>query len=185
MPGAACALASFWLTCTPLRAAEAASSRQTTNVVAIVAPALTGESWLNVANGGTNAAPSLKGKVTIVHFWTFGCINCRHNLPYYHRWQKAFAAKPLQIIGIHTPETESERDPVNVARKVKELAITYPVLLDSQRVNWNHWQQSVWPAIYLVDKRGQVRYAWEGELEYNGADGYAKMIRLIEALLRE
>lgn len=174
-----------WLQPARTRGAEAASLDRSTNGVAIPAPELTGQTWLNLGKGASNSAPSFTGKVTIVHFWTFGCINCQHNLPYYSRWQKAFPPGVVQIIGIHTPETDGERDPKNVTRKVKDLAITYPVLLDPQRENWNRWQQNLWPAIYLVDKRGRVRYAWEGELEYNGADGYAKMTRLIKALVRE
>ena len=82
------------------------------------------------------------------------------------------------------PETEAERDPANVAKKVKELGIAYPVLLDSDRQNWNRWQQRIWPAIYLIDKQGRVRYLWEGELEYQNAGGEAKMNRLIAELLR-
>jgi len=151
----------------------------------VVAPELSGQSWLNLPKGDSLSWSSRKGKVTIVHFWTFDCINCQRNLPYYRRWQERFARSGVQIVGIHTPESDSERDPARVARKVKSLAITYPVLLDAARENWDRWQQRLWPAVYLVDKQGRVRYAWEGELEYAGAEGYAKMTRLIEALLRE
>lgn len=156
-----------------------------TNAISAPAPEFAAGSWLNLPATATNMPPSLKGKVTVVHFWTFGCINCQHNLPYYDRWQKNLGPLGLQIVGIHTPETPGERDPANVRRKVKELHITYPVLLDPESRNWQQWQQSVWPSVYLVDKRGRVRFAWEGELEYNGADGFAKMTRLIRALLAE
>jgi thiol-disulfide isomerase/thioredoxin len=123
--------------------------------------------------------------VTIVHFWTYGCINCRRNLPTYNRWQQRYSAKGVLVIGIHSPETDAESKPANVARKVKELGITYPVFLDPKRSNWNRWHQRVWPTIYLVDKHGRVKYAWEGELEYQGAGGEAKMTRLIETMLKE
>jgi len=156
-----------------------------TNAVAVPAPEFAAGTWLNLPASATNAPPSLRGKVTVVHFWTFGCINCRHNLPYYDRWQKNLGPLGLQIVGIHTPETPGEREPANAMRKVKELHITYPVLLDPESRNWQQWQQSVWPAVYLVDKRGRVRFAWEGELEYNGTGGFAKMTRLIRALLAE
>jgi len=179
------ALALAWLTAASARGAEASATTLATNLATVAAPELIGQAWLNGAKNASLSAPSLKGKVTILHFWTFDCINCRHNLPYYQRWQRAFPGSSVQIIGIHTPETERERAAENVAQKVKDLAITYPVLLDPQRENWNRWQQRIWPAIYLVDKRGHVRYVWEGELEYQGAGGYAKMTRLIEALARE
>jgi len=150
-----------------------------------LAPELTGDSWLNLAKGSTLSLASRKGKVTIVHFWTFGCINCKRNLAAYERWWKRFADVGVVVIGIHTPETEAERDPANAARKVKELGISYPVLLDSDHQNWNRWQQHIWPAIYLIDKQGRARFLWEGELEYQHAGGEAKMTQHILDLLRE
>jgi thiol-disulfide isomerase/thioredoxin len=151
----------------------------------VAAPELTGDAWLNVPEGSRLSLASRKGKVTILHFWTFDCINCKHNLPAYDRWEKRFAAKGVLVIGVHTPETAAERNPANVARKVKELGISYPVLVDSDHENWRRWQQRLWPTVYLIDKQGRVRYGWEGELEYQGAGGEAKMTGLIEALLKE
>ncbi len=86
---------------------------------------------------------------------------------------------------MHTPETPAERERANVEKKLKELEITHPVLLDPDGINWKRWGQQWWPTVYLVDRRGFVRYRWEGELEYQGADGTAKMSRRIEELLRE
>jgi peroxiredoxin len=166
-------------TCTPLLAGESSQPS-----AGFLAPELTGDSWLNLPKGSTLSLASRKGKVTIVHFWTFGCINCKRNLAAYDRWWKRFAGNGVVVIGIHTPESEAERDPANVAKKVKELGIAYPVLLDPDRQNWNRWQQRIWPAIYLIDKQGRVRYLWEGELEYQKAGGVAKMTQLIMDLLR-
>ena len=106
----------------PLRAAEGLPP------VGVMAPELTGKVWLNLPSGQTLSLASRKGKVTILHFWTYGCINCRRNLPAYDRWHKRFASKGVVVIGIHSPETEGERDLANVTRKVKELGIAYPVL---------------------------------------------------------
>jgi thiol-disulfide isomerase/thioredoxin len=150
-----------------------------------LAPELVGNAWLNLTNGGRLTLASRKGKVTVVHFWTFDCMNCKHNLPYYLQWRRRFALEGLEVIGIHTPETAAEGDPANVARKVKELGIDYPVLLDPGRANWDRWQQRCWPAIYLLDKQGRVRYCWEGELEYRDAGGNSKMTSLIQGLLSE
>jgi len=152
---------------------------------AIPAPELTGKAWLNVPDGSRLSLSSRKGKVTILHFWTYGCINCRRNLPAYDRWHKRFASKGVLVIGIHSPETKAEANPANVAQKVKELGIAYPVLIDSDRQNWNRWRQRVWPAVCLIDKQGRVRYGWEGELEYRGAGGEAKLTRCVEAWLKE
>ena len=173
------ALGLLWPPCTPLLAGEGSQPS-----AGVVAPELTGDSWLNLPKGSTLSLASRKGKVTIVHFWTFGCINCKRNLPAYDRWWKRFAGNGVVVIGIHTPESEAERDPANVAKKVKELGIAYPVLLDPDRPNWNRWHQRIWPAIYLIDKQGRVKYLWEGELEYQNAGGEAKMTRLILELLR-
>ena len=95
----------------------------------VAAPELTGP-WLNVPRGTSLTMQSRRGRVTIVHFWTFGCINCKRNLPYYARWQQQFGGRGVAVIGIHTPETASERNVTNVINQVKELGITYPVLLD-------------------------------------------------------
>ena len=147
------------------------------------APELSGDSWLNVPEGARLSLAARKGKVTIVHFWTFGCINCKRNLAAYDRWWKRFADKGVVVIGVHTPETEAERSAANVTNKVKELGIAYPVLLDNDRQNWNRWQVRCWPTVYLVDKQGRARYCWEGELEYQQAGGEAKLTGMIQELL--
>ncbi len=146
---------------------------------------LTGGPWLNTANSQPITMASRRGKVTILHFWTFGCINCQRNLPIYARWQKRYANRDVTVIGIHTPETEEERETENVIRYLKQNGITYPVLIDREGKNWRRWGQRYWPTVYLIDKKGKIRYAWEGELEWNGAGGEAKMSQLIEALLKE
>ena len=148
------------------------------------APKLSGKEsdWLNT---GGKKLEFERGRVYVVEFWTFGCINCQRNLAAYARWQKRFEKERLTIIGIHSPETDAEKKTENVVEQVKKLGITYPVLLDQSLVNWNHWQQQIWPAIYLVDKRGQVRYRWLGELEWKNAGGEATMGKAIQKLLSE
>ena len=151
----------------------------------VPAPELLGKAWLNATNANSLTWHARRGKVTIVHFWTFDCINCRHNLPFYDAWEQDYGPRGVAVIGIHTPETDAERDPVNVAKKVKALGLSYPVLVDAQHANWDRWQQRCWPTVYLVDKQGRVRYAWEGELDNQGAGGDAKMRKLIEDLIEE
>ena len=173
-------LALLALTAVPPLAAEPAPLAG-----AVAAPELLGDSWLNLPKGTQLSLASRKGKVTVLHFWTYGCINCKRNLPAYDRWQKRFAAKGVVVIGIHSPETQAERNPANVAKKVKEFGITYPVLIDSELKNWNRWQQRAWPAICVIDKQGRARYGWEGELGSPGAGMEARLTQLIEALLKE
>lgn len=154
-------------------------------VLDLPAPELVGTSWINVPDKLPLKLASRKGKVTIVHFWTIGCINCKHNLPIYTRWQKKFAKRGVEIIGVHTPETDEEKITSNVTREVKKLGITYPVLIDKNGENWKKWNQQFWPTVYLIDKHGHVRAYWEGEMEWNNGGGEAVMSDKIEALLKE
>lgn len=147
------------------------------------APELVGSRWVNTPHPITLA--SLKGKVTILHFWTYGCINCRRNIPAYNHWQKQFAGKDVALIGVHTPETPGEALPARVKAHIRDYGITYPVLVDSKNVNWNRWNQQFWPTIYLLDKQGRIRYRWEGELEYDGQKGTQTVARLVDQLLAE
>lgn len=149
------------------------------------APELVGGLWLNTPKSRPVPLASRWGKVTVVHFWTFECINCRHNLPIYTRWHRQFAAKDVVIIGVHTPETDPERETINVTRATHQLGIEYPVLIDAETLNWSRWHQQYWPAVYLIDKQGRIRYRWVGEMNYGKVAGEAVMTRLIEELLDE
>ncbi|HEX8237678.1 MAG TPA: peptide-methionine (R)-S-oxide reductase MsrB [Abditibacteriaceae bacterium] len=154
-----------------------------------VAPELVGGPWLNTPDKQPVSLSSRRGKVTVVQFWAFDSSGCQANLPSYARLQKKFEKQGVTIIGIHTPQSDSERDPKNVARCVQELGITYPILIDSASDNWRRWNQQDWPTIYLIDKNGHLRYRWIGELEHNRAGGQAsgeaKITRLVEGLLKE
>lgn len=147
------------------------------------APELAGISrWIN---SQPLALENLRGKVVVLHFWTFGCINCRHNLPYYNRWRKDFPVDQLEIIGVHTPEFDQEADLNNVAQEVKRLGIEYPVAVDNDRAAWRAYKNRYWPAIYLIDRTGHVRYRWDGELEYEHAGGDKILRDRINRLLAE
>lgn len=154
-------------------------------VIDVPAPELAKGIWLNTVGGKPISLASRRGKVTVVEFWTFGCINCMRNLPIYARWQQQFKKNDVVVIGIHTPETQGERDPANVVRFIKKNKITYPVLLDAQGQNWRRWDQQFWPTVYLLDKHGNVRYRWEGELEWQNAGGEQIMADRIRELLQE
>lgn len=153
----------------PILSAQAATQK---------APELVGKSWLNTDKPISLAGR--KGKVTVVEFWTFDCSNCRANLPVYAQWAKKWSSDEVEIIGVHTPELPQERDPKNVAQKVKELGITYPVLIDGKNENWNRWNQRYWPAIYVVDGEGVVREKWEGELQGNAPAFTAKIQKIVD-----
>jgi thiol-disulfide isomerase/thioredoxin len=149
------------------------------------APELVGSSWINTPRDQPITLASRKGSVTIVEFWTFSCINCRRNLPAYAQWSRDLASMGVKVIGIHTPETERESVRANVEREIARLDIQYPILLDTDHANWDRWHQQFWPAIYVIDKKGTIRYRWEGELEYNHAGGTNKIAELVRQLVAE
>jgi peroxiredoxin len=127
----------------------------------------------------------LSGKVVVVHFFAFGCINCIHNYPSYRKWQEELTSQNVVLIGIHTPETTAEHNAETLARKLKEEKLTFPVLVDNDLANWNAWGNNVWPAVYLIDKQGYFRSFWPGELNWEGRDGEGQMRKQIEKLLAE
>jgi peroxiredoxin len=127
----------------------------------------------------------LRGHVVVIHFYTFGCVNCQHNYPAYRAWTETFAPKGVTIIGIHTPETRGERDVAQVRARAADSGLTFPILVDNDRRNWNAWGNGVWPAMFLVDKKGYVRSGWLGELNWQGAGGQRLLTQRIETLLSE
>ena len=151
-----------------------------------VAPELVGSAsqWLGTGGKALTLA-SRRGKVTIVEFFAFQCSNCRANEPAYKSWATKWKNRGVEVVGVHTPELEAERDPKNVATFARENGLTFPILLDGNSANWKRWNQKFWPTIYVVDGQGRVRFKWEGELESGGAKGTAKVEAQVEAILAE
>ncbi len=141
------------------------------------APELLGKAWLNT-NKPLRLA-TLRGQVLLLEFWTFGCINCIHTLPYVQEWYTKYQNKGLMVIGNHFPEFGYERDIQNVAASLKERGITYPIVQDNDGATWNVYQQRYWPTIYLIDKAGHLRYRSIGE------GGYENIELAINDLLEE
>ena len=108
----------------------------------------------------------LRGKVVLVDFWTYSCINCLRTLPYLESWDARYRSKGLVILGVHSPEFEFEHSLGNVRAAVKRLGVRYPVALDNDFATWNAYQNQYWPADYLIDRRGHVRDAHFGEGAY-------------------
>ena len=147
------------------------------------APALHGEGeWINSA---PLSSETLRGKVVALHFYAFGCINCQRNFPWYKQWHEAYSRRGLVVLGIHTPETQRERDVESVRRAAKENGLEYPIVIDGDKKNWDAWGNSMWPATYLIDKQGRVRAWWLGELDWQGAGGQKLLQARIEDLLKE
>ncbi|WGS44502.1 thioredoxin family protein [Burkholderia sp. JSH-S8] len=117
-----------------------------------------------------NSAPlklsELRGKVVLVDFWTYSCINCIHTIPYVNEWYRKYRDQGLVVIGVHTPEYPFERDARNVADALGRFGIRYPVAQDNRYDTWNAYGNRYWPALYLVDANGRIVYTRFGEGQY-------------------
>jgi cytochrome c biogenesis protein CcdA/thiol-disulfide isomerase/thioredoxin len=132
--------------------------------------------WLNSEPLTIDA---LRGKVVLIDFWTYSCINCLRTLPHVRAWDEAYRDDGLVVVGVHTPEFAFERDAGNVRRAVRDLGVEYPVALDNEYGTWTAWSNRYWPAKYFIDRRGHVRYAHFGE------GGYEESERVLRRLLAE
>jgi cytochrome c biogenesis protein CcdA/thiol-disulfide isomerase/thioredoxin len=121
----------------------------------------------------------LKGKVVLIDFWTYSCINCLRSVPYVEAWWEKYKNDGLVVIGVHTPEFAFEKDPANVAKSLTDLKITYPVAVDSNYAIWKAFKNNYWPAHYFIDAQGVIRYHHFGEGEYDESE------EVIQQLLRE
>ena len=132
--------------------------------------------WLNFS---PLSAKELRGKVVLVNFWTYSCINSLRELPYTKAWAAKYKDAGLVVIGVHAPEFAFERDPANVKNAVSDLKIPYPIPIDSSHSIWQAFRNQYWPADYFVDAKGRIRYHHFGEGDY------AKSERVIQTLLKE
>jgi cytochrome c biogenesis protein CcdA/thiol-disulfide isomerase/thioredoxin len=146
------------------------------------APELGGiTAWLN--SPPLNIA-HLKGKVVLIDFWTYSCINCLRTLPYLKDWYAKYKDKGLVIIGVHTPEFDFEKNLENVSNAVIRYGIQYPVALDNQFLTWRRFNNHYWPAHYLIDKKGNVVYQHFGEGEYDVMENNLRFLLGIDQLIR-
>jgi len=132
--------------------------------------------WLNSA---PLTGEQLRGKVTLVYFWTYSCINCIRTLPYLRAWADKYKDQGLTVVGVHTPEFAFEKSPENVSRAINDFRIGFPVAIDSNYRIWNAFHNSYWPAAYFVDANGNIRHHQFGEGDYATSE------RVIQALLAE
>jgi cytochrome c biogenesis protein CcdA/thiol-disulfide isomerase/thioredoxin len=142
-----------------------------------VMPSLTGAvEWLN---GPPLTAEGLRGKVVLIDFWTFGCINCKNALPHVREWHRKYKDQGLVVIGVHSPEFAFEKSIPNVKRALSDLDVPFPVAVDNNFTIWRAFNNNYWPAHYFVDAQGQVRFHHFGEGEYDKSE------QVIQQLLDE
>lgn len=161
----------------PTGAADTKATAEGRLPVEGVLPPLTGAvTWLN---SPPLTPQALRGKVVLVDFWTYSCINCLRSLPYVKAWAAKYADQGLVVIGVHTPEFAFEKDIGNVRRAVKDLGVTYPVAVDNNAAIWQAFNNQYWPAHYLIDAQGRIRAHFFGEGDYDKSE------RAIQQLLAE
>ncbi|MDP1880692.1 MAG: cytochrome c biogenesis protein DipZ [Parachlamydiaceae bacterium] len=140
-------------------------------------------------NAWINSAPltleNLKGKVVLIDFWTYSCINCIRTFPYLRDWYEKYQNKGFVIIGVHTPEFEFEKDEANVKAAVKRFELKYPVAMDNQYKTWQAYANSYWPAHYLIDQNGMVRQVHFGEGKYLETENAIRSLLDLPALSKE
>ncbi len=143
----------------------------------IPAPEFAGiDKWLN---SDPLTIQQLRGKVVLVDFWTYTCINCINTLPHVKSWHAKYKDQGLVVVGVHTPEYPFERNTDNVRTAIKRFDIKYPVAQDNRYTTWSAYNNQFWPAVYLIDKKGQVVYTHFGEGQY------AQTEAAIQALLAQ
>lgn len=138
------------------------------------APRLTGiKAWLN---SPPLSSSDLKGKVVLIDFWTYSCVNCIRTLPYLKDWYAKYAKDGLVIVGVHSPEFAFENDRANVAKAIAKYGIAYPVAMDNDKLTWTAFKNRYWPAHYLIDRQGRVVYTHFGEGEYGVTENNIRVL---------
>lgn len=161
----------------PVRAASAPQAQQVKLDEEGPMPSLSGATaWINSPR---LTRKSLRGKVVLIDFWTYSCINCLRSLPYIEGWAQKYKSQGLVVIGVHSPEFAFERDLSNVRAAVERLKLTFPIAVDSNHKIWNAFNNEYWPADYFVDASGNIRFHHFGEGQYDESE------RVIQELLAE
>ena len=145
----------------------AGSNRLVSETTSAAAPELAPGTWIN---SDPLTLKSLRSRVVLVDFWTFGCYNCRNTLPFLKRWHERYSDKGLTIVGVHSPEFDAEKKIENVRREVASLGIRYPVVTDNDYETWRAYKVEAWPTAFLLDKSGHIRWAHVGEGAYDEAE---------------
>ncbi len=144
------------------------------------APELTGvDHYINTESNQPIRLSDLKGKVVLLDFWTYTCINCIRTIPYLNDWYNRYSGQGFAIVGVHSPEFEFEKNPDNVQDAVNEFGIKYPVVLDSEHKTWDAYNNNYWPRHYLIDSQGYIRG------DHIGEGGYSETEKTIQTLLAE
>jgi cytochrome c biogenesis protein CcdA/thiol-disulfide isomerase/thioredoxin len=160
-----------------LNAAAGCSEGGSTPQSCGAAPELTGiNAWLNTAGDKPLTLAGLRGKVVLIDFWTYSCINCQRTLPHVEAWYRDYAKDGFVVIGVHTPEFAFEHVTSNVASQAKALGVKYPIAIDNDYATWTAYGNQYWPAEYLIDATGVIRHVTFGEGDYDGTESVIRQL---------
>jgi cytochrome c biogenesis protein CcdA/thiol-disulfide isomerase/thioredoxin len=134
------------------------------------------QAWLNTPGGKALTLEALRGRVVLVDFWTYSCINCQRTLPYLEAWDAKYRDKGLTIVGVHSPEFAFEHEVGNVSDQAARLGVTYPIAIDNEFKTWRAYDQRFWPAHYLIDRNGIVRQVHYGEGSYDQTEALIRQL---------
>ncbi|AZI44274.1 thioredoxin [Deinococcus psychrotolerans] len=148
-------------------------------------PKLQGGPWLNTPTPEGYSLESLRGKVVLVNFWVYSCINCHNSLPTLSNWYSKYHDQGLEIIGVHTPEFESDKPLENVRAALLQDKVVWPVLQDNALSNWQAWKNQYWPAFYFIDRKGTVRAIHNGEISSRFPGAIPGLEATLKTLLAE
>ncbi len=141
------------------------------------APAFTGlTTWLNTSGGEPLSLTALKGKVVLVDFWTYSCINCQRSLPHVEAWYNRYHSDGLEVVGVHTPEFAFEHVVSNIVTASHQLGVRYPIAVDNNYKTWDAYDNQGWPSDYLIDSTGQIRSVAVGEGDYTGTESLIRKL---------
>jgi cytochrome c biogenesis protein CcdA/thiol-disulfide isomerase/thioredoxin len=132
--------------------------------------------WLNTPGGNPLTLEDLRGKVVLVDIWTYSCVNCLRTLPHLKAWYERYHGTGFEIVGVHSPEFAFEREPDNVREAISSLGVDYPVALDNDFATWKAYDNQYWPAKYLIDRQGHIRYSHFGEGEYRRTENHIRTL---------
>lgn len=138
-----------------------------------------GGEWFNLETNQPLKLSDLRGKVVLIDFWTYSCINCQRTFPYLRNWWEKYKDKGLVIIGVHSPEFEFEKNKNNVKKAIDDFGLKYPIVQDNDFATWRAYNNQYWPAKYFIDKDGYIRYTHFGEGAYDESE------KVIQELLKE
>jgi thiol-disulfide isomerase/thioredoxin len=157
----------------PMRAAPAGATTATLPVLGEL-PALTGGTrWIN---SPAITRSDLLGHVTMVEIWTYSCYNCLNALPHIKATAAKYKAAGLVTIGVHTPEFDREKDAANVTRRVADLGVDFPVVMDNDFAIWRAFNNRYWPSVYIIDRKGRIRFHHDGEGRYADIDAAVRTL---------